>query len=166
MIMKTKKLIGILSLLGVVLTSCTFRDDKQELVWSKWHDNGDGTHSRHNLNDITVQETKPHTFTLSKVVVAPTDVTPGKEIYKCDLCGAIENRDVAPTGNYVFDQEVVDDKYVYERCSDHSAIYYKSTWLMGRIMTGFMKLHFAENEPTGLLASMPQGFSPVLMDRP
>ena len=125
--MKTKKLIRILSLVGVVLTSCTFRDEKQDVSWSKWHDNGDGTHSRHSLNDITVQETQPHTFTLNKVVAAPTDVAPGKELYKCDLCGALESRDVPPTGNYVFDQKVVSDKYIYERCSEHSAIYYMSS---------------------------------------
>ena len=125
--MKKRRLFALLFILGATLASCGFKDEKKEIVWSKWHDNGDGTHSRHDLSDITNIQTEPHTFTLKQVLVEPTDVAPGKEVYKCDLCGATENRDVPPTGNYVFDQEVVDDKYLYEKCSEHSAIYYKSS---------------------------------------
>ena len=125
--MEKHRIFVFLSIFGVLLASCGFKDEKNEIVWSKWHDNGDGTHSRHSLKDITVNETEPHTFTLSKVLVEPTDVTPGKEVYKCELCGATENRDAPPTGNYVFDQKVMDPKYLYEKCSDHSAIYYMSS---------------------------------------
>ena len=125
--MKKHRIYGFLSIFTMILVSCGFKGENKETVWSKWHDNGDGTHSRHDLNDITIIQTEPHTFSLKQVLVEATDVTPGKEVYKCDLCGATENRDVAPTGHYVFNQEVVDDKYLYERCSEHSAIYYKSS---------------------------------------
>ena len=93
--MEKHRIFVLLSIFGVLLASCGFKDEKKDIIWSKWHDNGDGTHSRHSINDITINETELHTFTLSKVLVEPTDVTPGKEVYKCELCGATENRRIS-----------------------------------------------------------------------
>ena len=125
--MKKLRLLGLLTLLGVVLTSCGFKNSKEDIVWSKWHDNGDGTHSRHSLKDITIQETDVHHFVLQKTSIEPTDVTPGKALYSCQECGAKEDRVVPPTGNYVFDQKVASPEYLYEKCSEHSSIYYMSS---------------------------------------
>ena len=125
--MKKRKLLAFILLTGCLVTSCGFKTNKNNVVWSKWHDNGDGTHSRHALNDITIQETDVHHFSLFKTNVEPTDVTPGKAIYSCDECGAKEERIVSPTGNYVFDQKVVSPQYLYEKCSEHSSIYYMSS---------------------------------------
>ena len=116
-----------LTLLGCLLTSCSTKRASNKVQWSKWFDNGDGTHTRHDLNELTREETEPHTFELSNYIVEPTEVAPGKAMYLCDKCGAKEERTVKPTGNYVFNQEVVDSKYLYKKCSEHSAIYYKSS---------------------------------------
>ena len=113
---KTSKILLATSvLLGALLTSCSFQRDQDKCQWSKWYDNGDGTHSRHCINDITQQETQHHHFSLLKTIQEPTEVAPGKAQYSCDECAAKEERVVPPTGNYTFDQKVVDDKYLYER---------------------------------------------------
>ena len=125
--MRKKRLLAFISLVGCLLASCSFRNQQSNIVWSKWHDNGDGTHSRHALNDITIQETDVHHFSLLKTNIEPTDVAPGKATYSCDECGAKEERVVPPTGNYVFDQKVVAPQYLYEKCSEHSSIYYMSS---------------------------------------
>ena len=125
--MKKKRLLVFISLVGCLLASCSFRNQQSNVVWSKWHDNGDGTHTRHALNDITIQETDVHHFSLLKTNIEPTDVAPGKATYSCDECGAKEERVVPPPGNYVFDQKVVAPQYLYEKCSEHSSIYYMSS---------------------------------------
>ena len=125
--MKLKRLIGFLIILGATLTSCGFKNTKNDIVWSKWHDNGDGTHSRHDISDITVVETDVHHFSLTKTTIEPTDVTPGKATYQCIECGAKDERVLSPTGNYVFNQKVVKPEYLYEKCSEHSSIYYMSS---------------------------------------
>ena len=125
--MRKKRLLAFISLVGCLLASCSFRNQQSNVIWSKWHDNGDGTHSRHALNDITIQETDVHHFSLLKTNIEPTDVAPGKATYSCDECGAKEDRVLPPTGNYVFDQKVVAPQYLYEKCSEHSAIYYMSS---------------------------------------
>ena len=125
--MRKKRLLSFISLVGCLLASCSFRNQQSNIIWSKWHDNGDGTHSRHALNDITIQETDVHHFSLLKTNIEPTDVAPGKATYSCDECAAKEDRVLPPTGNYVFDQKVVAPQYLYEKCSEHSAIYYMSS---------------------------------------
>lgn len=121
----TKIIFSLLTTSIFVLPSCSSKDKKIE--WSKWYDNGDGTHSRHDINDIEHQETAPHEYDLVRYITEPTDVTPGEAVFQCSLCFAKKQQKVKPTGNYVFNQEVVDDKYLYKKCSDHSAIYYKSS---------------------------------------
>ena len=116
----------VLTTVGCLLSSCNSKR-KGEASWSKWFDNGDGTHSRHDINDLTVVETEPHTFELIKYITEPTEVTPGEAQYECSKCGAKEDRKAPPTGNYVFDQKVVNEKYLCERYSDHSASYYMSS---------------------------------------
>ena len=126
--MKLKKLIiSLLATGSVLLSSCALGRQKQELVWSKWYDNGDGTHSRHSLNDISIQESDEHHFVLTNTLEQPTEVAPGRAIYTCEQCSCKEERVVPPTGNYVFDQKVVDEKYLLERYSEHSASYYMSS---------------------------------------
>ncbi len=126
--MKKKNLIiSLLTLGGMLLSSCMLAREKQDLVWSKWYDNGDGTHTRHNLNDISQTETDVHHFVLTSSLEEPTEVTPGKAIYTCEQCACKEEKVVPPTGNYVFNQKVVDDKYLLERYSEHSACYYMSS---------------------------------------
>lgn len=126
--MKKKNLIiSLLTLGGMLLSSCMLAREKQDLVWSKWYDNGDGTHTRHNLNDISQTETDVHHFTLTSSIEEPTEVTPGKAIYTCEQCACKEEKVVPPTGNYVFNQKVVSDKYLLERYSEHSACYYMSS---------------------------------------
>lgn len=124
---KRKFIISLLAFSGVLLSSCALARQKQELVWSKWYDNGDGTHTRHNVNDISQSETDVHHFILTSTLEEPTEVTPGKAIYTCEQCGCKEEKVVPPTGNYVFNQKVVDDKYLLERYSEHSAAYYMSS---------------------------------------
>ena len=125
--MKKRNSLLIVILLAVTsLSGCKSRR-KGETNWSKWFDNGDGTHSRHDVDDLTIVETEPHTYELLKYTTEPTEVTPGEAQYECSKCGAKEDRKVPPTGNYVFDQKVVDEKYLCERYSDHSASYYMSS---------------------------------------
>ena len=120
-------IIGLLTVGCCLLSGCEKRAN-QKVQWSKWFDNGDGlTHTRHNLNDITQEETENHEWELKSYIVEPTEVTPGEALYTCDKCGAKDQRKVPPTGNYVFDQKVVDEKYLCERYSDHSASYYMSS---------------------------------------
>ena len=127
-VMKKKLLLSILfTSLLIPLGACSTPEAKHEHVWSRYTDNGDGTHTRTCLKDITHTQTGPHQFHLDSVLVEATDVAPGKERYKCSLCDANEVRVTSPKGNYIFDQEVVADKYLYERCSEHTAIYYKSS---------------------------------------
>ena len=126
--MKKKNfIISLLTCGAVLLSSCALARQKQELVWSKWYDNGDGTHTRHNLNDISMTETDEHHFVLTKTLEEPTEVAPGKALYTCEDCACKEIQVVPPTGNYVFDQKVIDDKYLFEKYSNHSAAYYMSS---------------------------------------
>ena len=124
--MKRRSTLLISILLAVTsLSGCKNKDSN--IQWSKWFDNGDGTHSRHDLNDITREETEPHTHELVRYIVEPTDITPGEAQYQCTKCGAKEEKHVPPTGSYVFDQKIVDEKYLCERYSAHSASYYMSS---------------------------------------
>ena len=126
--MKKKNfIISLLSLAGILLSSCALAREKQELVWSKWYDNGDGTHSRHSMSDISIQEKEEHHLVLTSTIEEPTEVTPGKAMYTCEKCACKEEMVVPPTGNYVFNQKVVDDKYLLEKYSEHSAVYYMSS---------------------------------------
>ena len=122
-----KKLMLFTTVVGMLLCGCSGTKTNEKIKWSSWYDNGDGTHSRHSLNDITIQETDHHHFSLYKTIQEATEVAPGKAVYSCDECSAKEEKIIAPTGNYVFDQKVVDDKYLYERRSEHTAIYYMSS---------------------------------------
>ena len=124
-----KKIIGftLLMFIALPLGACSNNSLNHVHTWSKYYDNGDGTHTRRCLTDISHTETGPHKFVLDTIITDATDVAPGKERYRCDLCGATDVRVIPPTGNYVFDRKVVDSKYLYERCSEHSAIYYMSS---------------------------------------
>ena len=124
-----KRIIGftLLMFIALPLGACSNNNFGHTHTWSKYYDNGDGTHTRRCLTDINHTETGPHKFTLDSVLTDATEVAPGKERYECTLCGATEVRVTPPTGNFVFDQKVVDSKYLYERCSEHSAIYYMSS---------------------------------------
>ena len=156
--MKKKKfIISLLAFTGVLLSSCALARQKQELVWSKWYDNGDGTHSRHNINDISVSETDVHHFILTSTLEEPTEVAPGKAIYTCEDCACKEEKVVPPTGNYVFDQKVVDDKYLLERYSEHSAAYYMSSvegafgdpryvFEVSDVPTGYTEVDYVESD--------------------
>ena len=156
--MKKKKIIiSLLTFTGVLLSSCALARQKQELVWSKWYDNGDGTHSRHNINDISVSETDVHHFVLTSTLEEPTEVAPGKAIYTCEECACKEEKVVPPTGNYVFDQKVVDDKYLLEKYSEHSAAYYMSSvegafgdpryvFEVSDVPTGYTEVDYVESD--------------------
>ena len=63
--MRKLKTILISMLLAVTsLSGCKGRQNAK-VQWSKWFDNGDGlTHTRHNLNDITQEETENHVWEL------------------------------------------------------------------------------------------------------
>ena len=124
---KRNLIISLLTFGGLLLSSCMLAREKQEVVWSRWYDNGDGTHTRHNLNDISMIETEEHHFVLTSTIEEPTEVAPGKAIYTCEQCAHKETQVVPPTENYVFNQKVIDDKYLLERYSDHSACYYMSS---------------------------------------
>ena len=102
---KVQKIIAILlTVSGYLFTSCN--KGNKNIQWSKWFDNGDGTHSRHNVDDITHQETEPHHYEIVRYVTEPTEVAPGEAIFQCDLCDAKEQQKMKPTGDYTFDQEV------------------------------------------------------------
>ena len=102
---KARKIIfTLLATVGCVLSSCSSKRNNGKVQWSKWYDNGDGTHTRHDINELTREETEPHEFVLEKYIVEPTEVAPGKANYLCEKCGAKEERTVKPTGNYVFNQ--------------------------------------------------------------
>ena len=127
--MKKKRTHGLIIsiLMGILLTSCSGVRDKDACQWSKWYDNGDGTHSRHCVDDITVSQTESHHFEIEKTLIEPSDVAPGKASMFCSDCGLRKDEVLAPTGNYVFDQKRVEDKYLYKKCSEHSSIYYLSS---------------------------------------
>lgn len=126
--MKNKIILStILVFIVFLLASCQSNYFNHEHVWSKYYDNGDGTHTRTCLKDINHKETSPHNYILDSIIKRASDVAPGEEKYKCDLCGAVEIKVIPPTGNYTFDQKVVDDKYLYKRYSEHYAIYYMSS---------------------------------------
>lgn len=122
--MKRKGIFALLIALPLLLTSC---DDFGHVHnWSPYMDNGDGTHYRMCYKDSRHIETSEHNY-VEEVLVEATDTTPGKILKKCKDCGHEEEVRVNPTGQHIYDQEVVSEKYLAEKTSDYSSIYYKSS---------------------------------------
>lgn len=122
--MKRKGIFALLIALPLLLTSC---DDFGHVHnWSPYMDNGDGTHYRMCYKDSRHIETSEHNY-VEEVLVEATDTTPGKVLKKCQDCGHEEEVRVNPTGQHIYDQEVVSEKYLAEKTSDYSSIYYKSS---------------------------------------
>ena len=80
---KLKTLLISMLLTVTSLSGCKGRQNAK-VQWSKWFDNGDGlTHTRHNLNDITQEETENHVWELKSYITEPTEVAPGEAMYTC-----------------------------------------------------------------------------------
>lgn len=122
--MKRKGLIGLLIAMPLLLTSCDGFGHTH--TWSPYMDNGDGTHYRMCYKDSRHIETSEHNY-VEEVITEATDTTPGKILKKCKDCGHEEEVRTNPTGQHVYDQEVIAEKYLAEKTSDYSAIYYKSS---------------------------------------
>lgn len=122
--MKRKGIFALLIALPLLLTSC---DDFGHVHnWSPYLDNGDGTHYRMCYKDSRHIETNEHNY-VEEVITEATNTTPGKILKKCKDCGHEEEVRVNPTGQHIYDQDVVSEKYLYEKSSDYSSIYYKSS---------------------------------------
>ena len=121
----TKKIISLLCV-GLFSVSCK-HSQTDNVIWSAWYDNGDGTHTRYDTNQIAHIETEDHKLVFQNYIVEPTDKTPGEAEYVCSECSAHIHQHLKPIGNYTYDQEVVDPTYIYEKRSEHTAIYYKSS---------------------------------------
>lgn len=121
---KITLLILILLLLMAVLFGCN--NDSHEHSWGSYINNGDGTHYRICQLKSGHIETEPHIMSDYTVSAEPTDILPGSKYRKCLKCGYKETVSIPPTGDHVFDREVISEEFLYKKTSDYSAVYYKS----------------------------------------
>ena len=124
--MKKRYALTSLFALALLLTSCDAFGLGHEHDWTSFYDNGDGTHTRMCIKDSTHIETAAHNFE-EIIIEQSTDHTPGELLKKCKDCGHEETIHLSPTGSHVYDQEVDSNEYLYEKTTEYSGIYYKSS---------------------------------------
>lgn len=76
---------------------------------------------------FTVGELAPHSWDSGVITTAPSHTADGVVTYTCTVCGSTKTEAIPASAEHVFDQEVVDEKYLLSEATCSSpAVYYKS----------------------------------------
>jgi len=119
---------GILTTICFILVSlfATSCEEKEHICNYSYVDYDESFHyamCKENNAHIVKQE---HNYEYVSTLKKATDYKAGEDQYKCSNCGRIQIRKTNPLKEGSYDLEVIDDRFLKEKISDATAIYYKS----------------------------------------
>lgn len=109
----------------LVITSCNNAGHTHQ--FGIWVPKDEYSHYRVCDLDYSHVEEESHHFDKEVITKEPQENDYGMATICCVDCGYQYVKTLSPLGNYTYDQKIINDKYLFKKQSDNSALYYMSS---------------------------------------